>query len=82
MPRVKRKSGVVTTILTGRAFNAINNDKSHGFIQPDEGEQELFFHRSMVEGDGMADLSPGDRVTFEVAESNKGPRAVKVRRIL
>jgi cold shock protein len=52
-------------------------DKGFGFIRDDRG-QELFFHRSSVEGD-FNGLTEGQTVAFEEERSPKGPRAGSVR---
>ncbi|MFW6141707.1 MAG: cold-shock protein [Candidatus Saliniplasma sp.] len=53
-----------------------NNMKNYGFIEPDEGDEDLFVHRSDIEG---VTLNEGDRVEFETEEGEKGPRAVDVK---
>ena len=55
-----------------------NDQKGFGFIVPDEGEQDLFIHRSNVE---TADQSLRDdqRVEFEVGQGRKGPEATNAR---
>jgi CspA family cold shock protein len=49
--------------------------KQYGFIQPDEGEEDVFFHISEVEGD---EIGEGDDVEFEQEEGDRGPKAVYV----
>ncbi len=52
---------------------------SYGFIKPEEGE-DLFFHRSDLEGVEYASLSIGQEVEFEKGEGRDGrSRAVKVK---
>ena len=53
-----------------------NNMKNYGFIEPDEGDEDLFVHRSDIEG---VTLNEEDRVEFETEEGEKGPRAVDVK---
>jgi CspA family cold shock protein len=50
--------------------------KGFGFITPEEGDKDVFVHKSGVVGD--ADLNEGDRVSYETEDSDRGPRAVKV----
>jgi CspA family cold shock protein len=54
----------------------IVKDKGFGFIVPDDGSDEVFFHRSRlapkVEFD---DLREGDEVEFQVTKGEKGPQA-------
>jgi cold shock protein len=56
----------------------IIRDRGFGFIRSAEG-QEVFFHRSGLQGLNFDDLKEGDNVDFEVERGDKGPRAVNVR---
>lgn len=49
--------------------------KNYGFIKPEEGEDDVFFHISEVDADTIAE---GDEVEFEQEEGDKGPKAVNV----
>jgi CspA family cold shock protein len=42
-----------------------NTTKGYGFIQPDDGSKDVFVHASAVERAGMAQLSEGQRISFE-----------------
>jgi CspA family cold shock protein len=53
-----------------------NSDKGFGFIAPDGGAEDLFFHYSEIRG-GRS-LEDNQRVQFEVGQGPKGPRAVAV----
>ena len=53
-------------------------DKGFGFVTPDSGGEDAFVHVRALAG-GLAELSEGDRVTFDVAASEKGPQARNVR---
>ncbi len=55
-----------------------NNMKNFGFIQPDEGDDDLFVHRSDIDGDY---LNENDRVEFDSEPGERGPRAVNVKKI-
>ncbi|OGG60608.1 cold-shock protein [Candidatus Kaiserbacteria bacterium RIFCSPHIGHO2_01_FULL_56_24] len=55
-------------------------DKGFGFIKRDGEEKDLFFHSNELVGVSFDELREGDKLTFEVAESPKGPNAVKVSR--
>jgi len=63
-------------MATGTIIRVVR-DKGFGFIRDDRG-QELFFHRSSVEGD-FSRLNEGQSVAFEEESSAKGPRAGSVR---
>ncbi|MFM2424138.1 MAG: hypothetical protein RLZZ70_529 [Candidatus Parcubacteria bacterium] len=55
-------------------------DKGFGFIQPDDGGKDVFFHAQNVV-DGLFDeLQENEKVTFDVEQGPKGPAATNVRR--
>ncbi|MGB5746644.1 MAG: cold-shock protein [Desulfobacterales bacterium] len=54
-----------------------NERKGYGFIEQDEGP-DVFVHHSGINAPGFKSLNEGDRVTFEIEEGQKGPRAVNV----
>jgi cold shock protein len=60
---------------TVKWFNA---DKGYGFIQPDEGGDDLFVHFSAINVEGYKTLEDGQAVTFEVTQGQKGPQASDV----
>lgn len=51
----------------------INSDRGFGFIAPDGGNKDLFFHRSAVEGGSFEQLREGQRVTFEQGADPRDP---------
>lgn len=55
------------------------SDKGFGFIKPDDGGADLFFHRSAIRYGRFEDLVEGTRVRYDVGTSPKGPRAEDVR---
>lgn len=55
-----------------------DNKKGFGFIAQDEGGQDVFVHFSSISGDGFKTLEEGDRVEFEVSQSDKGLKASNV----
>ena len=57
-----------------------NNKKGFGFIQQEEGP-DLFVHYSSIQTDGFKTLNEGDQVSFEVESSDRGPKAVNVKRV-
>lgn len=57
-----------------------NASKGFGFITKDDG-QEVFVHFRSIRGDGRRGLRDGQRVSFVVAQSEKGPQAEEVERL-
>lgn len=56
-------------------------DKGFGFITVEGQAKDLFFHSKELRGVSFDDLKVGDKVSFEKAESEKGPNAVNVSRV-
>jgi len=59
------------------AVKWFNEQKGFGFIQMDEGG-DIFVHYSAIQTRGFRTLREGQRVSFEVAEGQKGPAAANV----
>jgi len=54
-----------------------NQRKGFGFIEREGAEKDLFVHQTEFEGY----ILDGDKVEFDVGESEKGPKATKVKRV-
>lgn len=48
-----------------------NGTKGYGFIEPDEGGNDVFVHISAVERAGMSTLNEGQRVSYEIEVDSK-----------
>ncbi len=55
-------------------------DRGFGFITPENGGKDIFFHSTGCVGVQFNELKAGDVVSYEVEESEKGPNAVNVQR--
>jgi len=55
-----------------------NSSKGFGFINPDDGGEDLFVHHSEIKTSGDASLDEGKKVEFEVGQGKKGPCATNV----
>jgi CspA family cold shock protein len=53
---------------TVKWFNA---QKGFGFIQPDDGGNDVFVHISAVERAGLAGLNEGQKIQFELERDRK-----------
>jgi CspA family cold shock protein len=60
---------------------AKKTDKGFGFIKRDGEERDLFFHSNELKNVTFDELNEGDKVTFDVGDSPKGPNAVNVNRV-
>ncbi|CRH83877.1 Cold shock protein CspA [Chlamydia trachomatis] len=59
---------------TVKWFNA---EKGYGFIK-DEEEKDIFVHFSSINSDGYKTLEEGQKVTYDLVESDRGPQAKNV----
>ena len=48
-----------------------NDQKGFGFIQPDNGEKDVFVHATALERAGMRSLVEGQKVAFDTAEDRR-----------
>jgi CspA family cold shock protein len=57
--------------MTTGTVKFYNSQKGFGFIQPDNGEKDVFVHATALERAGMRDLFEGQKVTFDTAEDRR-----------
>jgi CspA family cold shock protein len=48
-----------------------NSTKGFGFIQPDNGDADVFVHISAVERAGMREIVEGQKLSYELERDNK-----------
>ena len=48
-----------------------NTTKGFGFIEPEDGAQDVFVHISAVERAGMSGLKDGQKISYELVRDNK-----------
>ena len=48
-----------------------NPTKGFGFIQPDDGGQDVFVHISAVERSGLGSLEEGQKLSFELEKDSR-----------
>lgn len=58
-------------VMTQRTVKWFNSQKGFGFIQPDDGNQDVFVHISAVERAGISSLNEGQKVSFDVVANRK-----------
>jgi cold shock protein len=56
-----------------------NDSKGFGFIEQEEGGEDVFVHHSAIIADGYRSLQEGQKVTYEITKEAKGLRATNVK---
>ena len=74
----KLPSGGKSASLHQGSIKWFNGTKGFGFITGDDGN-EVFVHFRNVEGLGKRSIKPGQRVSYSVVASDKGPQAEDVK---
>ncbi len=63
------------TTGTVKFFHTI---RGFGFISPDDGGKDIFVHSSAVERSNLRYIAEGDRLSFEIQQEGRGPKAVNL----
>ena len=58
-----------------------NDQKGYGFIARQDGKPDIFVHFSAIVAEGFRSLKEDEEVEFEVADSDKGPKAENVTKL-
>ena len=64
--------------MTSGTVKFFNATRGYGFISPDDGSKDVFVHISAVERSGLGQLSEGQKLSFEVQQDARGPKAVNL----
>ncbi len=64
--------------MTTGTVNFFNTARGFGFITPDDGGKDVFVHITEVERAGMTSLTEGQKVSFDVEQDDRGPKAVNL----
>ena len=57
--------------MTTGVVKWFNGQKGFGFIQPQDGGQDVFVHISAVERAGMRDLNEGQKISYDVVADKR-----------
>ena len=52
-----------------------NTQKGYGFIQPDDGQKDVFVHISAVERSGLSSLNEGQKVSFDIVADRRSGKS-------
>jgi CspA family cold shock protein len=67
--------------MTTGTVKFFNTAKGFGFITPDDGTKDVFVHISAVEGSDLGHLTDGQKVSFDVQQDTRGPKAVNLQAV-
>jgi len=59
-----------------------NGAKGYGFIEREGEEKDIFVHFSAVKKTGLKYLKEGEQLTFEIENSDKGPSAINLQKVI
>ena len=64
--------------MTEGTVKFFNRTKGFGFIAGEDGKEYFVHSTGLMEG---VEINEGDKVTFEVVQGDRGPKAERVRKI-
>ena len=78
MNSVRATQGYESETMTTGTVKFFNATRGYGFIAPDDGSKDVFVHISAVESAGIANLSEGQKLSFDIEPDARGPKAVNL----
>ena len=55
-----------------------DNKKGFGFIEPQDGDEDIFVHHTAIQGTGYKTLAEGQQVSYDTTTGPKGLAATNV----
>jgi CspA family cold shock protein len=52
-----------------------NSQKGFGFIQPENGDKDVFVHISAVERAGMGNLNEGQKISYDIVTDRRSGKS-------
>ena len=65
--------------MTNGMVKWFNTNKGYGFIQPDNGNKDVFVHISAVEKSGLKTLLENQKVSFEINQDKARSSAANIK---
>ena len=65
--------------MTNGMVKWFNTNKGYGFIQPDNGNKDVFVHISAVEKSGLKTLLENQKVSFEINQDKCRSSAANIK---
>lgn len=65
--------------MTNGMVKWFNTNKGYGFIQPDNGNKDVFVHISAVEKSGLKTLLENQKVSFEINQDKDRSSAANIK---
>jgi len=56
-----------------------NATKGYGFIEREDGQDDVFVHYTAIQAEGFKTLEEGQRVEFDIVDGKRGPQAANVK---
>ena len=66
------------TVVAQGTVKWFNAEKGFGFIEQDGGGPDVFAHYSNIAAQGFRELQEGQKVSFDIAQGQKGPTAENI----
>jgi CspA family cold shock protein len=67
--------------MTQGTIKTIRDDKGFGFIKPDDGANDVFFHSSALEYGVFDQLQQGQRVAFTAGPDPRNPSRTRAEKV-
>jgi CspA family cold shock protein len=58
--------------LSNGTVKWFNSQKGYGFIQPDDGQKDVFVHISALERAGISNLQEGQKLSYDLERGQQG----------